>query len=231
MKLPHVHMFAVTALLAAIGLSGCGGGGSSGPAPCPAGLGALCPFIGSTVGVSPVTLAPATISVQDCTTNIPFIFKGGNPPYTVFSNGAAVRVGSPLPLGSDYYFLASVDTVKGTRGAGATLTVLDSQSRIATSSVTTASATLAGCPANPLLEVVAASTNVRLSGILNFRITGGAPPYAVTSSDSAIATPAPLIVDASGVSFNVQGNSVGTTLVTVSGQDGQQASIVFTTLP
>ena len=225
-------MFTVTALFAAMGLSGCGGGGSSGAVPCPTGVGALCPFIGPNVGVSPVTLAPVSISVQDCTTNIPFIFKGGTPPYTVFSNGAAVRVGAPLPLGSDYYFLATVDTVKGTRGSGATLTVLDSQSRIATSGVSVQGATLAGCPANPLLEVAAASTNVRLSGILSFGIIGGSSPFTVRSDNPAIATPSTVLVDASGKpSFTVQGNGVGTTLITVSGQDGQQASIVFTTLP
>lgn len=333
MKSPHVHMFATTALLAAMGLSGCGGGGgsSSGAVPCPAAQGALCPFIttsgttttsgstspvalfttapsaitlisastanytvsggtgpytvtsGNTAVVStavngttftltstatggPVPVAivdvtgksltvnvtvvakgqgvapslfPAAINAGDCTTNIPFIFTGGTAPFTLLTSSVfGVPISSPLPLGSDSYFLANIDASKIAAAFPyvATLTVLDSQSRTSSAKVTIDFPRPGGCPANALLQVEPNSVNVRTNNIVTVQIIAGSvQPFTFAPSGRYFDLTGKLVATATinpdGTSFNVKAEGVGTTLVKVAGADGQQANIVFTTLP
>ena len=98
-------------------LAACGGGGD-GPAVCT--NAAACAIVGSAPVSAPapvpaiqaLSLAPRSLTVGDCTTNIPFIFSGGVGPYTVFtSDNFNVPVASPLQLGvgNSFYFTASVE--------------------------------------------------------------------------------------------------------------------------
>lgn len=175
------------------------------------------------VGISP-SIFPASITVGDCTTNIPFVFTGGTAPFTVFtSDNFGVPVSGALPLGPDSYFTASIHNPSLTI---ATLTVLDGQSRTAVANITIPS--FHSCPTNPLLQTIPASANLRVTEILAFQVSGGptpaptvAPYHTFKFSDPSIAT----VVMDSSTAFNVQALKTGTTLLTVTSTDGQNANI------
>ena len=99
-----------------------------------------------------LSVAPGALTIGDCTTNVPFIFTGGVPPYTVFSSdNFHVPVSSPLVLNltsKSFYFTATIQYGTSLPSGPflvsrinslppATLTILDSQSRTATVTVTT----------------------------------------------------------------------------------------------
>ena len=194
----------------------------------------------------PPSIFPASLTVGDCTTNIPFIFTGGSAPYTILtSDNVVILVSTALPLGSDSYFLASIRSlylspdsdVGGIKTVNvprkATVTVLDSQSQVATATISIASAHPT-CADNPLLQTEPASANAHATEILAFQITGGLAPYSVVSSDASIVTvpagnlPAP--------TFNAQAtpsnrSTQATALLTITSADGQKANIRFTVLP
>ena len=196
----------------------------------------------------PPSVFPASLKTSDCTTNIPFIFTGGTAPYTILtSDNVAVPVSLAQPFGSDSYFLASIrslflspdfiDIATGTKTVKiprtATVTVLDSQSQVASATISIETAHLT-CADNPLLQTEPASANAHPSEILAFQITGGQSPYSVTSTDASVVTvpagnlPAP--------TFNAQAmpsnrTTQGTALLTITSADGQKANIRFTVLP
>ncbi|WP_169170278.1 hypothetical protein [Acidovorax sp. SRB_24] len=198
-----------------------------------------------------LSIAPAAITVGKCTTNIPFIFSGGTPPYTVFSSANFdVPVSSPLPLDpsvGSFYFNATVQYRKDPKNVPGialftdTLTVLDSQSRTATVDVTTrVSSDDPPCPENPL-KVFPESANFRESQVRIFQISGGTEPT-VTFSNPSVAK----YIRLNATEFNVQANNLptgttgATTLMTVTtnvlneagtavGQ--QRANVVITVLP
>ncbi len=191
----------------------------------------------------PPSLFPQSINAGDCTTNIPFVFTGGTSPFTVLtSDNFGVPVGPALPFGSNSYFTASIRNPTPPNGMfpyKATLTVLDGQSRTATAFITIDSTH--ACPANALLKTEPASANARVTEKLTFQITGGLPPYTVTSTNSPgfpenIATAA---MNSNGTSFDVTANSTGgnpskltgPALITVKSEDKQQANIVFVVFP
>jgi len=205
-----------------------------------------------------ISISPAKISVGRCTTNIPFIFTGGDKPYTVFStDNFNVPVSAALELDravGSYYFTASTLSREG-----ATLTVLDAQSRTATVVVDTLLGTGTGpCPENPLLKVIPESANFRASEIRSFQVTGGP----LQSKSDPIPTKDPLTVyffdtpsvppvlfeppvatyirttpvtASSALSFNVQAVSSvttpRTTLMTVVTADNQRTNVVIRVLP
>lgn len=202
-----------------------------------------------------ISISPAQISVGSCTTNIPFIFTGGDKPYTVFStDNFNVPVSAALELDravGSYYFTASTLSSKG-----ATLTVLDAQSRTATVVVNTSGT--GPCPENPLLKVIPESANFRASEIRSFQVTGGPPqskseqtptkdPLTVYFFDTPSVPPVPFeppvatyirttpVTASSALSFNVQAvNSVTTprtTLMTVVTADNQRTNVVIRVLP
>lgn len=196
----------------------------------------------STAGAK-ITLNPSALTIGDCTTNIPFFFSGGTPPYTIFTtDNFKIPVSSAQPLGSEYFFLASVGPLilrvpkMGEDGKvtysfsddypDATLTVVDSEQRMATAKLHFPVIHL-NCPDNPLLVVSPASANAHVSEILAFQVGGGNGTFVASSSDERIAT----VVEQGAFAFNVQAKAAGTALITVSGGDGQKANIVFTVLP
>src|SRR5689334_8691550 len=120
-------------------LGSCGGGGSENTNSCVSGIPGLCASLGATAAgtpvpttpppttpstpttsttpttpaapsVPPLSVAPAALTIGDCTTNIPFIFSGGVPPYTIYtSDNFSVPVGSPMQLDANrLYFTATI---------------------------------------------------------------------------------------------------------------------------
>jgi hypothetical protein len=136
-------------------------------------------------------ILPASIIVSDCTTNVPFVFFGGTPPFSVYSSdNVHVPVSAPLPFGANSYFTASVRDLQlppGVPASGSTytftLTVLDSQSKTATAQVVASDYSIHGCPNNPVLEVVAGSTVAKETEQIGFQITGSLPPYKITANN------------------------------------------------
>jgi hypothetical protein len=193
-----------------------------------------------------ITLNPKALTLGDCTTNIPFFFSGGTPPYTILTTdnfkipvSSAQRLGS----GSEYFFLASVGPLIGRSPVldpttkeltytftkdypPATLTVLDSQQRAATATLTFPVIHL-DCHDNPLLQTSPASANAHETEILAFQVTGGDGASEAVSNDENVA----VIINPTANPFQVKAVGVGTTLITVTSSDGQKANIVFTVLP
>lgn len=255
-------------LVLALGLAACGGGG--GDSSCTSGISGLCNTLGvnlspttsgpvkdatgsttaggstiATPGTQALTMLTSTITTSDCTTNIPFIFSGGVGPYTVLTSDLTlVPVSAPLPLGSKWYFLASIrslyDSPDRVDALGrhwelprkATVTVLDSAAQSAATKIDIAS--VHECGTNPLLQINPASTNAHITEIIRFSVTGGKLPFTVTSSDPGVVTV--LAGDLPGAEFDAQATASSRTtseaaLLTVTSADGQKASITFTVLP
>jgi hypothetical protein len=277
-----IHAVNGAVVLLTVGmLSACGGGAATAEemqqqrALCAAGNEASCRVLGpsgsttavpsnsastAASAVAPgITLKPKELTLSDCTSNIPFVFYGGTPPYTIFTtDNFNVPVSSAQPLGSEYFFLASVGplilkvpemaqdgklTYKlSTNYPGTTLTVVDSKQQVATTKLSFPIIHL-DCPANPLLVVSPTSANAHVTEVLAFQVAGGSGTFLAESLDNSIAT---VIGPSSGTvqgtfagTFTVQAKAVGSTLIKVSSkttmEDGQiasqQANIVFTVLP
>ncbi|MDP3760027.1 MAG: hypothetical protein Q8R01_05870 [Ramlibacter sp.] len=187
----------------------------------------------------PLAVTPASLSVGNCTTRVPFIFNGGTAPFRVLTtNNFSAPVSSPIALGDGrHYFLADfaygpVQTPGGIAVVvPSTLTVLDSQGHSATSDVST-SITDSPCPTNPLFLVSPESADFRTSEILAFQLSGGSTTPTVptvTFADSGVAQ----VISVSATNVVVQAVSAvrATTLMTVANADGQRASVVIRVLP
>jgi hypothetical protein len=190
-----------------------------------------------------LSVAPAALTIGDCTTNIPFIFSGGVPPYTVYtSDNFAVPVSSPLQLDvSRNYFTATINALNPSNIINpipgpytATFTVLDSQSHTATSTISVPTVHVA-CPANPVLAVLPESANFRSTEILAFQVSGGSSTsrvQGVTFSDAGVAKfTSSVETNSTTTTINIQAQSPGTTLMTITSSDGQKANIRLTVLP
>lgn len=199
------------------------------------------------------TILPASITVSDCTTNIPFVFFGGTPPFTIYSGDSVhVPVSAPLPFGANSYFTASVRALP-LGGVAAfisdpfktTLTVLDSQSKMATAEVLVPVSSMRTCPSNPILEVVAGSTVAKVSERISFQITGGVPPYTITSKNYLptnntqpfVSTDSQASADSNekysfvATALSTGGAPTATAMITVASGDGQQKNLVLTVYP
>ncbi len=237
-----------TGMLAAA-LAACGGGGGTdgcvsldptrntalpGCSAAASGTGATLSTPQSMVAINDnaPSISPAAMTIGDCTTNIPFVFKGGKAPFTIFtSDNIGIPTSAALPIGANWYFTTSIKALGNQiPPIIATLTVLDSQSRTATANITIP-VTHTSCPTNPLLQTSPASANMRVSEILAFQVSGGltlaaTPFHSFKFSDPAIAT---IVMDGT-TTFHIQALAVGSTLLTVTSTDGQNANIFLTVL-
>jgi hypothetical protein len=189
---------------------------------------------------SVLSLSPASLTVGDCTTNIPFIFTGGVAPFTIYtSDNFSVPVSSPLPLGKNSYFTATIKALNPTNIISpapspytATLTVLDSNSQKAEALINVPVVHVA-CLGNPLLQISPESANFRASEILSFQIAGGPTPAEKPTVvvDPSVAT----VVSVTPTSINVQAapfvTTTVSTLMTITAKDGQKANVVITVFP
>ena len=209
------------------------------------------------IGIPP-SIFPASLKTSDCTTNIPFIFTGGTAPYTVLSSdNVVVPVSVAQPFGPDNYFLASIrslflvpDVIDPQTGQKKvfvprieTVTVLDSQSQVATATISVEFAHET-CADNPLLQTSPASANAHVTEVLAFQITGGQAPFTVATSDASIVRvpagnlPAATIPVGNLPAFTLNAQATpsnrttqATALLTITSSDGQKANIRFTVLP
>lgn len=186
------------------------------------------------------SLFPASITVDDCTTNIPFVFTGGTAPFTIFtSDNFNAPVSGALPLGPDMYFTVSIRALPYAPIIE-TVTVLDSQSRTAAATITIPYAH-ASCPNNPLLQTMPASANLRNGETLEFQVSADPAPaqyapyhtfkFCGVSADPRVCDPnvqgiATVVMDGPA-SFRVQADlrKTGHTLLTVTSSDGQNTNI------
>lgn len=183
----------------------------------------------STGQAAPLSVFPRVLTVGDCTTNIPFVFAGGTPPFTILTTDSLnVPVSAALPLGTNHFYMATIGPVGyNDEPIIHTLTVLDSQSRAAVTQITIPKELgHSTCPVNPLLQALPASANAHVSEILAFQLKGGVAPYSFSTSDANIAR----IVSSTATSFYAQAQSAGTVLLTVSSSDGQRSNITFTVI-
>ena len=189
-----------------------------------------------TSAVVALAVAPASITIGNCTTGVPFIFRGGQPPYTVFtSNNFAVPVSAPLPLDANRsYFFADVHFAPTTDPdrrieITSTVTVLDSQSQTAAATITTP-VTFDGCtPNRPPFEALPESANFRTSEERVFDLSGGSGAVpTVTFADVGVARV--VSVSASQVRVQAVATTSASTLMTIA-DGGQRTSVVINVLP
>ena len=255
----RIKFVTLVALFSAL-LAGCGGGSDSNTsAACRPTMANPDLCLSSAEIASRVVLAvyPPSITVGDCTTNIPFVFTGGVAPFTIYSSdNFRAPVSSAQPLGPNSYFMASIDLTRSGQPVPATgqpysfiVTVLDSESKTATAKInvptaaTITSTAIAVCPTNPLLQIVSASQNAHVTEKLAMQITGGSgagtygsmPSDYVFTDESTSFIPKTVssiaaVTDIFPTSINVQALAVGTTLLTVTSTDGQKASVRLTVL-
>lgn len=202
---------------------------------------------GGGVGNAP-SLAPASIAVSECTTDIPYIITGGTGPFISFStNSVDVPTTTPVGIGSPPSFY--VFTVSTTDQAGKlplpapteyTITALDSQSRAATATIGVTSTHGAACPNFPKLTLSPTSQSLSVDGspnpssfVLHIQGGGDVPvldgivDFTVSSSDPSVATVG-AVTGPTGVGdyvVTVTGIGVGTVIIMVSSEDGQNAFI------
>ena len=208
------------------------------------------------VGIPP-SIFPLSVTVSDCTKNIPFLFSGGTAPFTIISSdNFRAQVSTALPLNLHSYFTTSINLTGSGQPLPAPLptpggpykvvvTVLDSQFRTATANIEVPNwafnpiTATPGCPVNPLLQIVSASQNAHVNEILAFQITGGVGPYTYTFTDEPTSpvTAGPVAVVANdnnpdiNTSVYVKFMKPGTTLLTVTSADLQKANVRLIGLP
>ncbi|MDA8082537.1 MAG: hypothetical protein M0024_02625 [Nitrospiraceae bacterium] len=184
----------------------------------------------STITVQPpasLTVLPDGISLTAGNTAT-FAVVGGVPGYTVVSNNASVHpIPSHLAASGDTFTASVPSAVTGS----ITMTVIDSIGAQKNATITVNAAPAA------LLMVPNSQTVVNTADrIIAFTVSGGTPPYTVTSSNPAdvyfgtvgVGSMTPI----SGVPFNVtvrSGAAVGTALLTVTDSTGAQrgASVII----
>lgn len=224
-------------------LAACGGGDEActNVTFCPAPISRTSPPPSPGTAVSPtptvaaLALAPSSLTIGNCTIGVPFVFRGGQAPYTVFtSHTGYVPVTAPLRLDADrFYFFADVhfppaDTVPGPE-VTSTVTVLDGQSQTAVATITTP-LTPNLCPEDPPpFRASPESANFRTSEIRDFTLTGGSGTPTVTFFDAGVAQV--ISVSASTVTVQAVATVSATTLMTIAGADGQRTSVVINVLP
>jgi hypothetical protein len=199
-------------------------------------------------GGSPLSLTPGDLTLGNCTTGVPFIFRGGVGPFTIYTNdNFSLPVSAPLRLDAErFYFFVDTRYRAVTEPVTVSfddvpsiLTVIDSQSRTATATVTTR-VTRDACPSNPLFKASPESATFRTSEIRAFQLTGGsaAAPVSVTFSDpspapAGLTGPVVEVVSVTPTTLTVRARATvaATTLMTILGTDGQRTSVVLNVLP
>lgn len=209
---------------------------------------------------TPPSIFPASITAGNCTTNIPFVFTGGTAPFTILSGDIFhVPVSAALRFGSDSYFMASLVDVETPKDV--VVTVLDGQSRTATAIITIPTAgtcpknellhIVSGSQNAHITERITfqiagskppystAATSFRSYDANNQLIVNPTTTGSPTVATDIVAVDSVVVDNGDGTySFNVTAKSTGdplalngTVLITVTGEDKQQAHIVFTVFP
>lgn len=158
----------LTSLLMAVLLSACGGGGGS---------------PGLTTGSTPTTTTPtalfttapsAGLTLAAGTSNS-FAVGGGTAPYSTTSSNLAVASSSVN---------GTVLTIGGLSGGSASIDVLDAVGAIKTIAVTVTAPSVT--PPVTMFTTAPSSVNIANGTTVGYSITGGLPPYTVTSNDLSV---------------------------------------------
>lgn len=190
------------------------------------------PSGGGSGSSGPPTLAPSTLSVSECTTDIPFIVSGGTPPFSTFSTDS-VNVPTTTPVAVGNFYVFTVSTSADTTATSYTVSVLDALSQAATATISVPINTHAACPNNPKLTLSPTFATLNVGNSQQVSIQGAAPAFVVSSSDTAVATVGAVSgPDASNAyTFSVNAVAVGTVIVRVQAGDGQNAFIPIYVVP
>ena len=167
--------------------------------------------VGSATAPALFTTAPSTLSMAEGASARTFTVGGGSPPYSV--GGSNIAVADPSISGN---------TLTVTAGAAGSveLIVLDSTGAKVTIAVTV---TGSSSPVSPLRTTAAAAIVLATSTNATFTISGGAPPYAVSSSNTGVAT-----VGLASPNLTVSGIAAGAAQVLVMDSTGTQVTIGVT---
>ncbi|MBC3808207.1 hypothetical protein H8K52_12715 [Undibacterium seohonense] len=145
-----------------------------------------------------------------------YVIGGGSAPYIVSSSNVGVARA----------------TVNGSRleitpisAGSASITVFDSSGASVTINVT-----VTNTNSTPI-DVQPNGASGKVGNILQFLLSAGKPPYAITVNNPGIATVSPLTVNASGGSFNATLLNEGITTVTIIDALGQLKAITLTVSP
>lgn len=138
----------------------------------------------ATITVTPATsslgINPSTLAVTLGTDNVAFSIIGGISPFTIYSSDASI-VSLDGGGGTGPYPLAGTSFTADAIGIGAaTITVVDSDAKFITSSITVSGSNITITPASA--DVSCASSPVTVT----FFVTGGVAPYTVTSTNSSV---------------------------------------------
>lgn len=193
---------------------------------------------GGVTGPDPV-IAPASIAVSECTTDIPFIIRGGIAPFTTFStdslNVTTTTPVKPTPTAAFYVF--TVSTTAAHTATSYTVSVLDAQSRVATATVSIPLDTHSACTSYPKLTlspttIVSPAMRVGTAQVITIQGGGdansnGSITFTSSTSDPSVVSNGAVTGPDSGGAyrFTVTANAVGTVIVSVRSEDGQNAYI------
>jgi hypothetical protein len=180
--------------------------------------------VNNTVGTqSPLVVVPATATITGaltttCSTGfrIDYYIYGGTPPYTVSSTfpGSVILTHIPVQFSGDFFEAIT----NGTCVNPLVFTIVDSAGKQTTALLINQPGTTAP-PAPPVPTAIvitpAATTNAACTGkTFTIILTGGTPPYNVTTSPSG-PTVAPQLVPASGGSTSISGLLTGSGLTNI----------------
>jgi hypothetical protein len=203
---------------------------------------------GSGGSTSAPTLVPTTLSVSECTTDIPFVVRGGSAPFITYSTDS-VNVTTTTPVkptsAADFYVFTVSTSATSKLDGNYTITVLDGQSRTATAILAVPIATHTVCANFPKLTlsptaIVATPMTVGTTQVIT--IQGGGDTADVdttisftpnTSDASVVSISAPVTGPnvSNAYQFTIQANAVGTVIISVSSEDGQNAYIPVVVVP
>lgn len=166
--------------------------------------------IGVTVKTPLYTSAPAAITIA--TGSAPsYAIGGGTAPYTVASSNALL-VGASVSGGT-------ILSLTGIASGTANVVVTDAYRATQTIAVTVSSVTSTALVATP------SSASANVGNVLNFRVSGGSPPYVFAVNNPSLARVDPASVTTSGASFTVTLLDVGNTTIALVDALGQTATI------
>lgn len=166
----------------------------------------------------PITVdAPGNLAVAPSTgigsvgNLLNFTVGGGTPPYTAISNNSAIATAG----------IAGNQLTSNLQAAGSTtLTVSDSAGRSETVSVTVTAEALTLTPT--------VGGSVAVGQAFNMMVSGGRPPYAISSTNTSIGTVAPALVATSGGFFALSPMSAGSVTVIARDAAGTTRTVPIT---
>jgi hypothetical protein len=164
-----------------------------------------------TIDTGDLSISPSSVTLATSTSTTSFVITGGIPPYSIVANGGVLNTPTVSTSGGSFTYTGS--------GAGGTfaITVTDSASNHASATVT-----IPGLAISPTSASLTLGTGPSIS--TSFTVSGGNPPYTLSSTGGTLSTPS---LSTSGSSFGFTASAVGSYTITVTdaGSHIAQASV------